>query len=675
VKIVFPLEYLSTFFPDLADLRSKPEKLKSEIADYYTYGSIEPEVEVKDESLVIDVDTHSIEDFQSRYDRGVELAEQGKYTEAREIFEELLEDHPGVSDLHRMHAQTFFEEGQAEKALDHVIPALRWDPNNVHALTLAGNIFLQGKNDSDTAKTFYDRAAEIAPDNHLVLNNLGGMMLKTGRSEEGKRYLKKALEAKDDYPNTHYGLALAYKHEGHLQEGFKHAIAGIKCAGRQGEMKSRLEQIADNIAEEYEESEDLEPMVEGYAKDLEERGGKAVRMVPEEGTDNPASLQLAANYDRDVHRVVYDPSKEHRAHLIMHELTHLDFILQAREDSWNELFLTRDEHRQTFVDDNRSKIEEMKSLGLEGMQLEGMIDQLFRGLNDQVYNAPVDLFIEQHLHEEFPELRPVQYASLKDLLGTYIEGATNEMKEIAPRRVWASNVALNLTHAYQFRDLYGLDYEMDFRAPRQLRNKAQRFYEEYEEIEEAGRIPGEEYELIEDWAARLGVGDYHELAKEEEHRDISENGEDPQNNSSEKSEEGQKDPNDVLDEIEKDPYDLEEEAKSNSDGTQISFEDNPAGSMAVTMHLVDALQYYEDKDEEEIQSVAFEIAMLGRQGINPMNTDKRYSLRSVPNREFSPLQLLAYMFAGFQKIDDSLDLQLDFEDEYQQALAMAKGRE
>jgi hypothetical protein len=358
----------------------------------------------------------------------------------------------------------------------------------------------------------------------------------------------------------------------------------------------------------------------------------------------------------------------------MHELTHLDFILQARTDSWNELFLTGDEHRQAFIDDHRSKIENMKNLGLEGPQLQGMIDQLFSGLNNQVYNTPIDLFIERHLYDEFPELRPVQYASLKELLGTYIEGATNEMKDIAPQKVWASNVALNLTHAYQFRDLYGLDYEMEFRAPRQLRNKSQQFYEEYQEIEEAGRIPGEEYELIEDWAARLGVGDYHELVKEIEHRDIPSGGQEPESQAEggeDKSTAESDDPQNVLDEIEKDPYDLEEEAKVEGDGPQISFEDNPAGSMAVTMHLVDAINFYEGKSEEEIQKVAFEIGMLGRQGINPSNTDKRYSLNSVPGREFSPLQLLAYMFAGFKRIDDSVDTQLDFEDEYEEALALA----
>jgi hypothetical protein len=296
-----------------------------------------------------------------------------------------------------------------------------------------------------------------------------------------------------------------------------------------------------------------------------------------------------------------------------------------------------------------------------------MIDQLFNGLNNQVYNAPIDLFIERRLYERYPKLRPVQYASLDNLLDTYVEGATNEMKDVAPKRVWASNVALNLTHAYQFRELFGIDREMEFRASRQLRNRAGQLYDEYEEMEEVGRIPGEEYELIDEWAGRLGLEEYYDLIREDEHRDLKSNG------SSEQAspETTDKEAEEVLDEIERDPYDLEEEAKRESDGHQISFEDNPAGSMAVTMHLVDAIGFYEGRSEEEIQSVAFEIAMLGRQGLDPTNTDKRYSLKSVPNREFSPLQLLAYMFAGFQEIDDSVDTELGFEEEYARAQKMA----
>jgi len=96
--------------------------------------------------------------------------------------------------------------------------------------------------------------------------------------------------------------------------------------------------------------------------------------------------------------------------------------------------------------------------------------------------------------------------------------------------------------------------------------------------------------------------------------------------------------------------------------------------MAVTMYCLSALEYFKDKELPEIQKVGFEIAMLGRQGIDPANHDKKYSLISIPGQEFSGLQLLAYMYAAFQVIDPFLDTGLAFKKEYEEAKKLIKGK-
>ena len=89
--------------------------------------------------------------------------------------------------------------------------------------------------------------------------------------------------------------------------------------------------------------------------------------------------------------------------------------------------------------------------------------------------------------------------------------------------------------------------------------------------------------------------------------------------------------------------------------------------MAVIMYCLSALQYFEDKNLSEIQKVGFEIAMLGRQGIDPSKTEKKYHLDSIPGKEFTGLQLLAYMYAAFQVIDPFLDIGMNFKKEYETA--------
>lgn len=44
------------------------------------------------------------------------------------------------------------------------------------------------------------------------------------------------------------------------------------------------------------------------------------------------------------------------------------------------------------------------------------MNDLFEGMNRQVYNTPIDFFIENTLYIEFPELQPNQFISLLNLV-------------------------------------------------------------------------------------------------------------------------------------------------------------------------------------------------------------------------------------------------------------------
>jgi len=69
-------------------------------------------------------------------------------------------------------------------------------------------------------------------------------------------------------------------------------------------------------------------------------------------------------------------------------------------------------------------------------------------------------------------------------------------------------------------------------------------------------------------------------------------------------------------------------------------------NMAVVMYMVDAMRYFEGKPKEDAREAGFEIAHLGRSGINPENSE-RYSLSSIPGRDFTGWKLLAYMYVSW----------------------------
>ncbi len=90
------------------------------------------------------------------------------------------------------------------------------------------------------------------------------------------------------------------------------------------------------------------------------------------------------------------------------------------------------------------------------------------------------------------------------------------------------------------------------------------------------------------------------------------------------------------------------------------------------MYCLAALEHYSGKSRSEVKDTAFEIAFLGQRGLDIHNPDRKYRLKSMPG-EFTGLQLLCYMYVGFQIVDPSVEVGADLSDEYQAALSMFEG--
>src|SRR5690606_10068220 len=135
---------------------------------------------------------------------------------------------------------------------------------------------------------------------------------------------------------------------------------------------------------------------------------------------------------------------------IMHELVHLDFVLDARNEEINLLFTSTQQHKNLFI---KSIDTTLKSLSKRGMPEKVIIeycDDLFNGLNSQIYNAPIDLFIEDFLNKEYPELRPFQFVSLLNILQDSIKAVTDKnVVNLAPNEIISKSKIYNLVSAFQ----------------------------------------------------------------------------------------------------------------------------------------------------------------------------------------------------------------------------------
>lgn len=91
--------------------------------------------------------------------------------------------------------------------------------------------------------------------------------------------------------------------------------------------------------------------------------------------------------------------------------------------------------------------------------------------------------------------------------------------------------------------------------------------------------------------------------------------------------------------------------------------------MDVVMYILSALQLFKDAGKQKEGTITFEVAMLGRSGLDINDSAQKYSLKSLPGK-FSGLHLLALMYTGLKQLAPDQDPGVDFSKEYTQALTM-----
>ncbi|MFZ1665324.1 MAG: tetratricopeptide repeat protein, partial [Flavobacteriales bacterium] len=619
MTILFSIsDILNELFPDA---EQSPDALITAMKAYYTVNGIEPTVRIVDGVVEVNVSTDEVENRHKEYEQAVASCEAGRFERAREQLQTLVELEPNNSEYHRLLGQVYEQLGDPEKAIDHLIDALRWDPMNTYALTMMGNLQSRHRRDIATAIRYYEAALEVKPDDHLATNNIAGQYMNLGKWDEAEGWFDKAADIRPDYPNTRHGLAIVSEKKGDLPSAFFEATEALRLNKNRDILYGQSLGLAQHLATRLIEMHQGSAIVQAMCAELQEAGGKPVRSIPDPSIATAAKLELAENYGRAAHEVRYKPDQPYVEHLELHELYHLRYILEARAEGLNELFTAGPANRDAFMKAQAKDRSRLIKHGLAPENVDRFLQGLFDGMNLQVFNAPMDLFIEYDMHNEHAEMRPYQFLSIARLVEEGIQATTDKrIIELAPADILSKSKVYNMTLALLYRELYGVDRLADFKANGPEQKQAERLYTEFKEYRD-DREPAEEYELLRHWAEDLKLTPYFALVKEDDHRAA------------------QATPPASLDEqlgrIEDDPLDL----KSNDperDREMKTFQEGQAAigtNMAVVMFMVDALKHFKGKPVSEIKEAATEIAMLGTQGIHPEK--QGYKLHKVPGKTFS----------------------------------------
>lgn len=548
--------------------------------------------------------------------------------------------------------QILSDKGDQEEAINCLIDALRWDSKNGWALLMMGNIFAKFKDDVPTAMKYYDQALVANPNDNITINNIGANLMQQGKLEEAKKYFWEAIRINDKYPNTHFALGMIAEMEADVQSAFYSTIQAIKLNKNKDVLYQNSVRQPFEIAKKIIATDAGKEIFREYRHKLEFEGDRRIDIVQDEEIPTAAKFELAENYEREVHIVRYKPSYQAFEHLIMHELVHLDFV----KDDLNQLFISNQRHKTQFITGLEPTIKKFNKMGIPEKSIADYCSNLFEGMNRQIFNTPIDLFIENFLFTEFPDLRAYQFISLYTMLQEGLKAVTDKkIVELSPKDIISKSKVYNLVNAIQFKELFGLDFIKDFNATPSESKHANDFYDEYLQYKD-DKEPAEEYELVLHWVEDLKLDKNFELVNEIEFRTKRTN------------------IDELISSIEKDPYDLESKDpyKEREMEKFQKLQETIGINMAMVMFMVDALQFFDGMPKEEIKKIAFEIAMHGNQGYRPDKDD--YRISSIKGKTFSGYHILAYYYISWAlAIPEMLwQLQLPYDDEYELASTMHK---
>lgn len=656
MKIVHKIDdFLFTIFPEISVKQNNKSLIINTLERYYTYGPYKPKVSIENDYVKIEIDTSSIISQEADYKKVIAFCEKGKFLEAKAILQKLIEKNPTISEYHRIMGQILSDEGDQEEAINFLIDALRWDSINSWALLMMGNIFAKFKDDISIAMKYYDQALVANPNDNITRNNIGANLMQQGKLGEAKKYFLGALKINEQYPNTHFALGMIAEMQNDLHSAFYSTIKSLKTnKNKDGLYQNSLKQ-AFEIAKKISATDKGKKIYKGYLHKLEFEGDREIEIVQDSEIPTAAKFEFAENHERTKHLVKYKSSYPAAEHLIMHELVHLDFVIEARKLALNQLFISTQEHKNKFIKEIEPTIKKLKKMGISKSVISDYCSNLFDGLNSQIFNTPIDLFIEDFLYKEYVELRPYQFLSLFNLLQESLKAFTDKkIIELSPPAIISKSKIYNLVNAIQFKELYGLDLIKDFEASTSELTLANDFYLEFLKYKD-DKKPAEEYEILMHWAEDLKLEKNFDMVGELQYRKLS-------------------NIDDFIDALNKDPYGVSEKDPLKEREME-KFQQSQAElgiNMAVVMFMVEALQYFEGLHKDEIKKIAYEIAMRGTQGYSPDKKD--YRISAIIGKTFSGYNILAYYYVSWSLVIPEMvsQLKLPYEEEYKLALTMHK---
>lgn len=625
---------------DLASL--PPEEVLRLIRESFGFLDESTDISIDGDDLVIqyaEQEPSKLQNVMESYERGIKEARRGDYAKAIKYFKRALVIAPYHLDARRNMAMAFLERGDVAKAKELLLECMRLHPDDGWTYVLLGNIANKNEGALDTAEFFYEKGMSITPEDHFLLNNYAALLLEQGKLERSRDLFQKALSFDPSYPNTYAGLAMLERKAGNLEAGLARLeeMFDRECSGdiRSRPVYEQGRALYLTMMQELAEKNRDGMMAAVMARKvfLEESLGIPIIISQDESLQNAtASIQMAWRHHRPEHRILWrGQNPSFLPHLLTHEMEHIVLEAEARKVMRNRTFLTTAESRERAILSIRDHIKFLSQQGYPEDAINGLIQQIVQGTALQLYNCPLDMYVESRLFQNVPAIRASQYASLHRIYGEGLRVISDkEIRKLTPDNIYKACVTMNCASALFLDHLFGsrTAYAEPYRSTRNFET-GKRLFELWRE-QEPQHVPGDEYLLIDEYARILGLADWCEWN---------------------------------LDVGESTPEEPEEE-RTKFDNRQDE----------ILIYCVEALRRYEAMSPASVAGVAREIALLGAGGIDYRTPGRVYEIPSLPGEKFSGLQLLCLMHVGMKKTNPAWDTGLDMDEEFRMAVEMFRNK-
>ncbi len=579
-------------------------------------------------------------------DRAVKRANEGNYEKAIGIYKRVLELQPSFHSARRDLAMAYVEVGDVESATNHLIEVLRLDPKDAWSWVVLANLYIREKGDPDTGEKFLRKALEIQPNDAWALNSLAAVYQKKGQTDQAVKCFEQAIQANPDFANPYYGRAIAFAESNEPEK----AIDSVTQLFARAKMQdARSQAVYDGARELFAKLQvDLArrkhseafKCITDYKAEMEVLSGFPIRFEETDFEDQlGATIQMAWRHGRDHHLIKtrrgYDP--ELLPHLEAHELTHLKLESEARKNGKNLFFATTAKSRETALRSIGGDIRKLEKEGFSEDSITKVTLSMVAGLTGFLFNCPLDMLIERYIRRSFEPIRPAQFVSVRRMaLEAWQTNSTPDIRKVTPRKIMQASLALNGAWSLFVDDLFGgaSAFAPLYRAYDTFGLSQRLFKHWLEHSEDLG--PGDENKLVDEFADMTGLRGWYDWQIDPGEHEVTEL---PQ--------------------------------KEGTTNPALLREKHPAA----VFYFLDAFKRFDAMTPEEVRNVAFEIALVGREGLDYAAPEEKYELKSIANRKFSGLHLMCLMYAGFKRVAPEQDVGMDLNEPFLTALRLHQSGE